>query len=189
MVKGTLRIDSSSNGLLKAGDHVRLTASDPPQNDVVARLFSMDAVVSSAEPGKIAFRCLHHPPPYLDRCAWSVTQCGSFVTSKTSFDAVTTLYTEREACSAIYAMLLGLPPSNQEKSIGIELPTTVAASLNGSQNAALAASMRHSLTFIWGPPGTGKTHTIVVIITQLLENCPYYDSSLLRQHIMRWITC
>ncbi|KAI4619576.1 uncharacterized protein J4E87_007466 [Alternaria ethzedia] len=172
MVKGTLRIDSSLNGLLKAGDHVRLTASDPPQNDVIARLFSMDAVVSSAEPGKVAFRCLHHPPSYLGKCAWSVTQCGSFVTSKTSFDAVTAFYTERETCSAIYAMLLGLPPSKQDKSIGIELPVTVAPSLNGSQNAALAASMKHSLTFIWGPPGTGKTHTIVVIITQLLEKLP-----------------
>ncbi|KAI4918204.1 hypothetical protein J4E90_002585 [Alternaria incomplexa] len=172
MVKGTLRIDSSLNGLLKAGDHVRLTTSNPPQNDVIARLFSMDAVVSSAEPGKVAFRCLHHPPSYLGKCAWSVTQCGSFVTSKTSFDAVTTFYTEREACSAIYAKLLGVPPPNQDKSIGIELPVTVAPSLNGSQNAALIASMKHSLTFIWGPPGTGKTHTIVVIITQLLEKLP-----------------
>jgi regulator of nonsense transcripts 1 len=171
-VKSVLRVDSSLNGTLKAGDHVRLTASDPPQNAAVARPFSMDAVVSSAEPGKVTFRCLHHPPSYLDDCSWGVTPCGSFVTNKTSFDAVAAFYTEREACTDIYAMLLGLPPANQDKLVGIELPATMAPSLNGSQNAALAASMKHSLTFIWGPPGTGKTHTIVVIITQLLEKLP-----------------
>jgi hypothetical protein len=172
LVKSVLRVDSSLNGMLKAGDHVRFTASGLPRNAVVARPVSMDAVVSSAEPGNVLFRCFHHPPSYLHECAWRVTQCGSFVTSKTSFDAVTAFYTEREACSVIYPMLLGLPPVKERRLVGMELQATVDASLNESQNAALVASMKHSLTFVWGPPGTGKTHTIVVIIAQLLEKLP-----------------
>jgi regulator of nonsense transcripts 1 len=171
-VKSVLRVDSSLNGKLKTGDHVRLTASDAPRNAVVAKLFSMDAVVTSTEPGKATFRCLHRPPSYLDKRGWSVTHCGSFVTTKASFDAVTVFYTKREACTTIYGMLLGIPPASQGNPIGAELPLTTATSLNKSQNAALMASMKFPLTFIWGPPGTGKTHTIVVIMTQLLEKLP-----------------
>jgi len=172
IVKSILRVDSSLNAILKAGDRVRLTVSDAPRNAADAKLLYMDAVVSSAELGKATFRCLHHPPLYLDKCGWRVTHCGSFVTAKASFDAVTAFYTEREACTTIYPMLLGLPPTRQGRPTDVELPLTVDTSLNESQSAALMASMKHSLTFIWGPPGTGKTHTIVVIITQLLEKLP-----------------
>ena len=173
VVKALLRVDSTLSGVLKVGDHIRLTASNPPQNAPIARLFSMDAVVLSAESGEATFRCLHHPPSYLDQCAWSIVQCGSFVTSKTSFDAVTTFYTEREACCRIYALLLGLPSVDQITLAGVELPVARVPSLNESQNAALTASMKQSLTFIWGPPGTGKTHTIVSIMIQLLEALPH----------------
>jgi hypothetical protein len=172
VVKSVIRIDSSLGGVLKVGDHVRLTASNPPQNAPIAKLFSMDAIVLSAESGEATFRCLHQSPSYLDQCTWRIVQCGSFVTSKTSFDAVTTFYTQREACCRIYAMLLGLPPANQIRLPSVELPVTLVPSLNGTQNAALRASMKHSLTFIWGPPGTGKTHTIVAIIIQLLKQLP-----------------
>jgi len=171
VVKCFLRVDSFLSGVLKVDDHVRLTASKPPKNAPIARPFSMDAVVLSAGSGEATFRCLHHPPSYLDQCAWSIIQCASFVTSKTALDAVTTFYTEREACCRIYGMLLG-PPAAQIKLSGVELPVTLVPSLNRSQNAALTASMKQSLTFIWGPPGTGKTHTIVVIMTQLLKELP-----------------
>jgi hypothetical protein len=38
-----------------------------------------------------------------------------------------------------------------------------AKNLNASQQSALASSLGRNVTFIWGPPGTGKTHTIGAI--------------------------
>jgi hypothetical protein len=172
IVKSVLRVDSNMSGTLKVGDHVRMTVTNSPQNAPVAKPFSMDALVISAEPGTVTFRCLHSPPGYLNQCAWSVTQCGSFVTSKTSFDAVVAFYSEREACCRIYASLLGLPDTDQIDLHNIALPITKDPTLNASQNDALAAAMKHPMTLIWGPPGTGKTHTIVVILSQLLEALP-----------------
>jgi hypothetical protein len=172
VVKSTLRVDSQTSGSLKIGDHVRLTVSNPPQNAPLAKPFSMDALVLSADTGVATFRCLHSPPPYVEDCAWNITQCGSFVTSKTSFDALTTFYCQREACCRIYGQLLGSPDTAQNKHLTAHLPVTRVESLNESQNAALAASIDHSLTFIWGPPGTGKSHTIICILLQLLEVLP-----------------
>jgi hypothetical protein len=172
IVKSVLRVDSSMGGSLKAGDHVRLTVTNSPHNDPLAKPFSMDALVVGTETGAVTFRCLHHPPSYLPQCAWNITMCGSFVTSKSSFDAVMTFYTEREACCRIYASLLGLPDADQIELPNVQLPVVRDQTLNSSQNDALTAAMKHSLTLIWGPPGTGKTHTIIVILCQLLNALP-----------------
>jgi hypothetical protein len=172
IVKSILRVDSSMGGSLKAGDHVHLTVTNSPHNDPLAKHFSMDALVLGTEPGAVTFRCLHHPPSYLTQCAWNITMCGSFVTSKSSFDAVMMFYTEREACCRIYASLLGLPDADQIELPNVILPVVRDQTLNASQNDALKAAMKHSLTLIWGPPGTGKTHTIIVILFQLLDALP-----------------
>lgn len=41
--------------------------------------------------------------------------------------------------------------------------------LNEQQYKALKSSLQNDITFIWGPPGTGKTHTISNIITNFIE--------------------
>ena len=172
IVKSILRVDSSMTISLKTGDHVRFTVTTVPQNDPFAKPFSMDALVLSVEPGTATFRCLHEPPPYLARCAWQIVLCGSFVNSKTMFDSARTFYIEREACCDIYASVLGLPDVDQIELENVKLRAVRDPSLNASQNGALTAAMGHSLTLIWGPPGTGKTHTIIVILSQLLEQLP-----------------
>lgn len=93
IVKSELRIDSPMNGLLKFGDHARMTVTNAPENDPCAKPFSMNVLVLKADPGTVTLRCLHDPPSYLAECGWSVILCGSFVTSKTCFDAVTTFVT------------------------------------------------------------------------------------------------
>lgn len=42
--------------------------------------------------------------------------------------------------------------------------------LNQSHNQAVRVSLEDPLTCLWGPPGTGKTHTIVVILPELLRD-------------------
>ncbi len=48
--------------------------------------------------------------------------------------------------------------------------TTQRSDLYDSQNEALQAALNSSLTCLWGPPGTGKTHTVAVILEKLLKN-------------------
>lgn len=129
-------------------------------------------MVVSAETGEVTFGCLHQLPSYFEQCGWNVVHCGSFVTSKTSLDALTDFYATREVCCRIYASLLGLATSEQIALPNVELLVTALPELNTSQNDALIAAMKNSLTFIWGPPGTGKTQTIVKIMTQLLKALP-----------------
>ena len=171
VVKAILRVDSPLSTLLKTGDHVRLTASNPPQNAPFAKLSTMDAVVLSSDNGEARLRCIHDPPSYVQACSWKLTHCGSFVTTKTMLDALLTFYSEKTASCRLFEQLVGLNSSAINSST-TTLPFSPRENLNASQNRALEAAMTHALTFLWGPPGTGKTHTIVAILTQLLNAMP-----------------
>ena len=173
VVKATIRVDSPFNKMLKTGDHVRLTASNVPQNAPFAKPYTMDALVVRADHGAATLRCIHRPPPYLEDCRWNLTYCGSFVTTKTMLDALSTFYTEKASCCRLFSSLLGLDERPRLSPTQSALPYHPHKNLNDSQNRALQASMESPLTFLWGPPGTGKTHTIVVILTQLLKALSY----------------
>ena len=167
VVKCSLRIDATE-GPLKVGDHVRFVASVPPQNAPLDRPYAMDAIVISSRQSSASFRCIHHPPPFLTDCTWQYKHCGSFVTAKAMLDAVTTFYTEKEASCKLYGKFVGLR-REMDGTPDPTKPVSLIETLNASQNAALVAAMQYPLVFIWGPPGTGKTHTIVVILKRLLE--------------------
>ncbi|KXT15516.1 hypothetical protein AC579_3380 [Pseudocercospora musae] len=172
IVKTILRIDSPST-TLKTGDHIRLVVTEPPSNAPLKQPETMDAVVLHTEQGSARLRCIHRPPAYLQDCAWKYRHCGSFVTSKAMFEAVARFYGGKEACCSLYKQLVGIPlsvdtqDSNRHASNG-----TNDSLLNDSQKKALQAAMRHRLLFLWGPPGTGKTHTIAIILQNLLVNFP-----------------
>lgn len=167
----SLRIDSPLNQALKGGDHIRLTAVDRPVNAPVDAPFSMDAIVSSAETGSAVFRSVQPPPPYLRDCSWRVTHCGSFVTSKAMFEALRSFYSYKEQTCPLYNAVVGFSRKSESGLDGAnETAYAPTDKLNESQQTARDAALSHRFTLIWGPPGTGKTHTIVEALKLLLRS-------------------
>ena len=164
VVEIDFRIDGS--GTPKKSSHVRLTAASLPSNMLVGTKYSMDALVEFSETGRARFKCLHPLPSYFADCSWVLEDCGPFVTSKSMIDAVSDLNVYQEQCCGIADMILGLP------SLSPLLPTSTDAirnisNLNESQNEAIQLSLSNPLLCLWGPPGTGKTATIVEMICAL----------------------
>ncbi|EME78058.1 uncharacterized protein MYCFIDRAFT_145022 [Pseudocercospora fijiensis CIRAD86] len=173
VVKTLVRIDSPSTAL-KTGDHIQLVVTESPSNAPLKQPYTMDAVVLHTEQGSARLRCIHRPPSYVQDCAWKYRNCGSFVTSKAMFDAVARFYGSKEVCCPLYKLLVGFPPSVKKQDVneGSKIIGTMHPLLNNSQNKALQAAMQHRLLFLWGPPGTGKTHTIAIILQNLLVKFP-----------------
>lgn len=167
IVCSRLRIDSQKCRPLAQSDHVRLKTASSPGNSVTERLYFMDALVKKSDRGSVTFQCLHPVPRFVEDCSWEVVNCGSFVTSRSMFEAVKSLAIEAEDCCVIYEQLFGLSQNNlsSEDKLCLYSPRK---NLNDSQNKAVNSSLNSPLTCLWGPPGTGKTHTIVVILQELL---------------------
>jgi len=53
--------------------------------------------------------------------------------------------------------------------VGEDSPILPHSGLNSSQQKAIELCCRSDLAFVWGPPGTGKTHTLGHIATELLH--------------------
>ena len=132
----------------------------------------MGAIVKTLEQGSVTFECLHPLPHYLEDCSWKLTNCGSFVTSQTMIDALGRFALESATYCPIQQQLLGLPINDMEAPTDGADVDVSKYNLNESQNTALRASMVGSLTLLWGPPGTGKSHTIVAILQELLSSEP-----------------
>ena len=169
-VSARLRIDAHLSRRLQVSDHVRLTSATPAKNSTSQRLYSMDAMVKSSDQGSATFDCLHPIPYYLEECSWKLTNCGSFVTSQTMIDAMCRFALESAEYCPIQQQLLGLSTNDTDALPGAADLDLSQYALNESQNAALRASMVGSLTLLWGPPGTGKSHTIVAILQELLAS-------------------
>ncbi|KAL9615082.1 MAG: hypothetical protein Q9167_000505 [Letrouitia subvulpina] len=165
-VHGNLRIDTIAEVRVAAKDHVRLTAATLPTNSLSTTPYSMDALIERLDTALAVFRCLHPIPSFLEDCSWTMTRCGSFVTTETMFEALTYLAVEQQTSCGIYEYLLCLPgdysyPTSTERIICPEL--------NQCQNQAVNAALTCTFTCLWGPPGTGKTHTVAVMLEQLLK--------------------
>lgn len=168
IVSSSLRIDLPSAGRFKQQDHVRLTTASSPSNVLADQIYSMDALVEASEPGRVKFRCLHPLPLFLEECSWKAKYCGSFVTCKAMFNALGSFATQTELCCEIHDQLLGSAKVESESG-SISHVYAGRKDLNKSQNKAVEISLASALTCLWGPPGTGKTHTVVVLLQELLQ--------------------
>lgn len=170
LLTAQLRIDSHSSVRLSTNDHLQLTATSSPANSLDTRSYSMDALVEKAEPGMISMRSLHPIPSFLEDCSWKIINCGSFVTTKTMFEALRNFIIDPEESCPIYERMMALGPATAT-SPRVCPPSMEGKELNESQKAAVTAAIENPLTCLWGPPGTGKTHTIAVIL-ELLSSDP-----------------
>lgn len=162
LIEIDFRIDTT--GTPKKGSHVRLTTASLPSNVLVGDNYSIDALVVMSETGRARFECLHPLPSYFEECSWILEDCGPFVTSKSMIDAVKDLCIYQEDCCSVANIIFGLPSPN------IPQPDDYFSRierLNGSQNQAIKFALNSSLLCLWGPPGTGKTETIVEMICAL----------------------
>jgi hypothetical protein len=195
IAKANLRVDAPRQ--LHVGDHVRMRPSQPPQNSPLQQLSTVDAIVIQSDLGTTTFRCLHRLPSYAKDCLWEITGCISFVTSKAMFDAVVSFYSQKEDCCALYPMLEELG-SRETQHPQESPPFKPCPTLNSSQNRALEAAMTYPCALIWGPPNTGKTLLITVILERvqdcfenmrLLVTAPTHKAvdKLMRGYIARWV--
>ena len=168
LLRAQVRIDSHSS--LSANDHLQLTASQLPTNSLETRPYSMDALVEKAESGMISIRSIHSIPSFLEDCSWKVNNCGSFVTTKTMFAALNNVILEPDYICPIFERMMAVGPVIEMSPNAA--PSLDARELNDSQKSAVAAAIQGPLTCVWGPPGTGKTHTIAVILELLLSSDP-----------------
>ena len=168
-LKCDYRIDAPKTIRLAVGDHVKLVCVKAPSHIIMTEPAYFEALVEKSDAGQATFKCLRHPPIFYQQSLWRLEHLGSFVTAQTMIDAVAKLIAERQACCDIFSNLF---PSQQQ--IFTENPRVQPradlSELNASQRSAVVEALNGPVTCIWGPPGTGKTHTIVSIIREILSD-------------------
>ncbi|KAL2164903.1 hypothetical protein VTH06DRAFT_199 [Thermothelomyces fergusii] len=171
VVEIAFRIDSVG-GTPEGSAHVRLTAATAPSNMPLAKPYTIDALVIHSEQGLARFQCFHPLPFFYERCPWKLEYCGPFTTTKTMFDAVLEFAANFEQCCQVANQILlgdvpSIDPISSIEDRRVQSSYPQKENLNPSQNAAVQAALSSPLTCLWGPPGTGKTETIVEIIRAL----------------------
>ena len=171
-LKSERRIDAPRLERLSAGDHVRFSMANAPLNAPLLPPASFDALVEMSQPGEVTFRCVQHPPAYVEKCAWKMKHCGSAVTTMAMIDATLKLVTEKQTCCELFDSLANEIPQQENPMLSGSTIGFRSGDLNERQNAAVWTCLNNPLTCLWGPPGTGKTHTIVRLLQALLTNYP-----------------
>jgi hypothetical protein len=170
-ITSTRRVDAPKLSRLAVGDHVRFVASKEPVNSTTLEATVFDALVEAASDNGVKFRCFCQPPSFIQEVSWSLKHCGPFVTSQATTEALVQLLLEQDQCCGVYeslrfsnaafnVQLNAAEPTSNEETI---------AGLNASQSRAVTVSLDGGITCLWGPPGTGKTTTIVALLRSVLE--------------------
>lgn len=167
------RIDAPRVNRLAVGDHVRFVAKVEPPDSCAVQPTAFDAIVESAFDNVFKFQCFCQPPAWVEKVPFEMRSCVPFVTSRTMGEALVDLLVKRDACCGIAGLLLTSTTVEMAVST-VEAETQghgidLIKGLNSSQSRAVQTSLTGALTCLWGPPGTGKTTTIVALLRQLLK--------------------
>jgi AAA domain len=165
------RVDAPKVSRLAVGDHVQFVASKEPVNSTSFETTTFDALVEASSDNEIRFRCFCQPPSFVHGISWALKHCGSFVTSQATAEALVQLLVERDQCCGVYQSLgfsktTASVPSNPPTQSSCE---EIIDGLNSSQSLAVTVSLSKQMTCLWGPPGTGKTTTIVALLRSALK--------------------
>lgn len=170
LVKGNPRLDLKFS--FRVGDHVRLRPASQPNNAPLHRPRILDGQIISARQGTVMIKLMEPAP--IEKCSWFVLRAGNTTTTNAMTDAIRKLAKQRQICCALYPMLVpGLHSSTDSQQT--HLAPVNHPNLNASQLRAVTAACEFKITLAWGPPGTGKTTTIVAIIKQWEHMCQEDD--------------
>lgn len=198
LITSRRRVDAPKLSRLAVGDHVRFVASKEPVNSITLEATLFDALVEAVSDNEVKFRCFSQPPSFVQEVSWSLKHCGSFVTSQAMAEAILILLLEQDQCCGVYSSLRF---SKTTFSVQVNAPEPTSNGvfiddLNASQSHAVTVSFNERMTCLWGPPGTGKTTTIVALLRSALKRgtaerllvvAPTHNAvdNLLRQYIRK----
>ncbi|KIW73618.1 hypothetical protein PV04_01721 [Phialophora macrospora] len=167
------RIDAPKLSRLAVGDHVRFIAKKEPPHSTATQPTTLDVLVEAASDNEVKFECLCQPPIWLDKTTFEMDSCVPFLGAKAMGEALVELLLNQEKSCGVAQMLLNptsgrtaltkAGPADDEQRIH------VVEGLNESQSRAVVVSTSSPLTCLWGPPGTGKTTTIIALLRKLLN--------------------
>ncbi|EXJ72719.1 uncharacterized protein A1O5_03866 [Cladophialophora psammophila CBS 110553] len=167
------RIDAPRLARLAVGDHVRFVARTAATNSSAARPTTFDVLVETANDNGVKFRCLSQPPTFLEKTTWTMRHCGPIVNTQSAGEALVRLLVEKDQSCSFYHTLLSTKNAATGGSRAGETASKqsldLIEGLNESQSRAVGVSIDSPLTCLWGPPGTGKTSTIIGLLQKLLK--------------------
>ena len=147
----------------RVGDHVRLRSASLPKDEPFRRPRVMDGLIKYVNGEQLKIELMEAPPP--ERCSWYILPAGNNTTASKMMEAIHMLAEQKHACCRLYTKLIpGIMSNISRSDFNVVHPATTKSNLNESQREALVESSRNDLTLVWGPPGTGKTTTVIHII-------------------------
>jgi len=147
----------------RVGDHIRLVSASPPENMPFRRPRVLDGLIQGYGLGSMKISLMEPPPP--EECSWYIFQAGNNTTTNSMLETIGSLARKGAERCPIYSLLFTGEVHTPSPDKG-DSRTMDDLDLNASQSHAVLESTKKDLTLIWGPPGTGKTTTIVHIIDE-----------------------
>ena len=161
VVTASFRVDLAAP--FRAGDHIRLRSATPPKDAPLQKPRILDGLITRIGQGSIKISLMEPPPP--ECCSWYILSAGNNTTAKAIIETIRTLAKRKhERCQLYSKIIPGATPTIITPHENEVMATMANSDLNSSQTLAVSMAAQKDLTLIWGPPGTGKTTTIVRII-------------------------